>query len=197
MARGRVIVASGILLTLVSVGGAACGDGGSDEDGSAAPASTKGFKTLTRSALQPDDAVPAPTGAAVLTISGTGVKTNTPEGLAFDVAGLESLGMVQASIYEPFEKKRIQFSGVELERVLEMAGVTGTATLHMVALDDYQVDVTAAEVAAGGMLLATKADGEALAIAKGGPARLVFLDGTKSGADTRRWIWSVARIEVR
>jgi hypothetical protein len=119
-----------------------------------------------------------------------------PDSLAFDVAGLESLGMVEARLYEPFEKKRLVFSGVELERVLEQAGVPRAAKLHMVALDDYQVDFTAAEVAAGGMLLATREGGQALPVEKGGPSRLVFLDGTKSGADDRRWIWSVARIEV-
>jgi len=176
------------LLTL-----AACGDP------SAAPrsAAATGFATVTKASLAPGTTVPAPVGQPILTVTGGSAHANSADGLALDMATLERLRVVSATVFEPYEKKHLNFSGVEMADVLRLAGVPKTASVHLTALDDYQVDLTAAELAAGGLMLATRLDGQAIPVASGGPTRLVFLDGTAAGKDGRQWIWSVARIAAK
>jgi hypothetical protein len=154
------------------------------------------FTTISAPTLKAGDAIPAPVGKVIVTVTGEGLRSNSADGVAFDLASLESLGLVEAVIHEPFEKKDFKFTGVELRRVLAAAGA-GDAAVHTVALDDYQADFTAADIAAGGILLATQADGSHIGIDEGGPARLVFLPSSETGRDGRQWIWSVARIDVQ
>jgi hypothetical protein len=80
-----------------------------------------------------------------------------------------------------------------------VAGVGPDAThAHVVALDDYAVDLSLADVRAGGIILATRAgDGSAIPIDKGGPTRIVFMDGVKAGANADQWVWSVKTIDVQ
>ena len=62
----------------------------------------------------------------------------------------------------------------------------GATTIHVTALDDYQIDLPLAAVDAGGIFLATKrGDGEAIPIEEGGPTRIVYLGGAAAGASAR------------
>ena len=166
----------------------ACGSGQATSKAGA------GFERVTSATLTPGDTLPSVTGTPALTVE----PLNGPaSSVAFDLTSLERLGLVRATIYEPFEKKQLNFSGVELADVLTMAHVPTTAGVHLTALDDYQADLTAADIAAGGLMLATRLDGQPIPVASGGPTRLVFTEGTKAGLEERQWIWSVNRIEVK
>jgi hypothetical protein len=191
--RGRRTLAqlacTGLALTAI----AACGGGGSGEE--TAADSTARFRTVAKASISSGVAVPAPQGKPVLTVKGPGVTANAPAGLSFDLATIERLGLVELNIYEPFDKKRMSFTGVELGHVAEVAGLPKTAGLHLVALDDYQVDFSPEQLRARGALLATRMDGKPIPIAKGGPIRVVFADDSKLGKDTNLWIWSVVTIE--
>jgi hypothetical protein len=125
--------------------------------------------------------------------------TNQGSALLLDQRTLESLGVVQAEMYEPWTKKNTTFRGVWLKNLVAVAGVpTGASWLHIVALDDYAVDLALSDVRAGGVLLATRMqDGSAIPIDQGGPVRVVFLDGVKAGANPDQWIWSIKEITVR
>lgn len=184
MGAGLLVVACALV---------ACGGGAS----TTAAAGASGFKTVAAASLKVGQAVPAPATAPIVTVIGGTAPANTDGGVAFDLASLERLGLVSATVFEPYEKKHLNFSGVTLAAVLNVAGVPSTANVHLTALDDYQVDLTAQEIAAGGVMLATQLDGHPIAVASGGPTRLVFLDGTASGKDGRQWIWSISRIDVK
>ena len=181
-----VSLALRVALIVFAVGAlSACGDRSADSE-----TRQYKFEPVSAASLEVGDVVPAPTGVAVLTV-GDGLSG----GVVFDLATLERAGMVAGELFEPFEKKRVTFTGVELKHVLAVAGVPAGTDLHLVALDEYAVDLTAADVEAGGILLATSVDGKPIPIANGGPIRVVFLDDVELGKTTDLWIWSLARIE--
>ncbi len=147
----------------------------------------------------PDERLPAPVGEPVLTITGRVERTNVERTVRLDEDGLDSLGRVRVELYEPWVKQRMSFQGVWLADVLGATGIDdAAASLHLTALDNYQVDIPITDVRAGGVLLATRTgDGGAIPIAEGGPIRIVFADGVASGANANQWIWSVTTIDVR
>jgi hypothetical protein len=150
---------------------------------------------LSPATLKPGDAVPSPAGKPVFTITGK----IAVESLAFDLATVERIATYEVRLYEPWTKQNMTFRGVWLQDLLAVAGAEPDATrVHFVALDDYTVDLTMADIRAGGIMLATRAgDGSALPVDKGGPTRIVFLNGVKSGANADQWIWSIKAIDVQ
>jgi hypothetical protein len=193
---GRVAVASAVLALA-----AACG--GTSPGGSVAPAerAAQDRETATRiegATLRPGQPVPRPKDP-VLTVTGKISETNDGDALALGTDTLDRLGVLEVRLYEPWAKKRMSFRGVWLADLLEVAGAAPSARgVHMTALDDYEVDLTAEEIGAGGIFVATKAgDGSAIPVDEGGPTRIVFVDGVKAGKNSARWIWSLRDIDVR
>ena len=138
-------------------------------------------------------ALAAATGTPVLDI----VPKPGADAVAVDFATLDALAGKTYTVTEPFEKKQITFKGVDLWQVLRSAGVPASATsVHIVALDDYGVDLSVADLRAGGVILATQADGQPIPLDHGGPTRVVFLEGVDAGANPDQWIWSLAHITV-
>jgi hypothetical protein len=181
----RVAGAAAALLVVL----AGCGNGGDDTRPDAAPS---GFTTVTGASLTPGDDIPAPADDAVLTVD-----DGTHEAV-FDLATLERAGLVEAELFEPFDKARMTFRGVELAELLAVAGIPAGTDIHLTALDDYVTDLTAEQIEAGGILVASrKGDGSPIAIEEGGPIRLVFLDGVDAGVNDNQWIWSISRIDAR
>jgi hypothetical protein len=156
-------------------------------------------RAVSPATLKPGDAVPLPAGKPVFTMTGKITAENQAGGLAFDLPTVERFALYEVSLYEPWTKQNMSFRGVWLQDLLAAARVEGDATrLHIVALDDYTVDLTMDEVRAGGIMLATRAgDGSALPVDKGGPTRIVFLNGVKAGANADQWIWSIKVIDVQ
>jgi hypothetical protein len=196
---------------------AGCGDNGTGDgtDGATvAPPSATGSGTaavtpsaaatipavqLSPAALLPGQAVPIPAVTPVLTLAGRIGRTNAGTALALDVPTIDDVGLHQVSLYEPWLKKTMSFRGVWLADLLDVAGVRdGAGSVHVTALDDYQVDLTMAEIRASGVFLATQTgDGAPIPVADGGPTRIVFVGGVPSGESADRWIWSLETIEVR
>jgi hypothetical protein len=147
----------------------------------------------------PAERLPAPAGEPVLTITGRVERTNVERTVRLDEDGLDALGRIRIELNEPWVKQRMSFQGVWLADLLAAAGVDdGANSLHLTALDNYQVDIPITDVRAGGVLLAIRTgDGGAIPIAEGGPIRVVFADGVESGANANQWIWSVTTIDVR
>jgi hypothetical protein len=121
------------------------------------------------------------------------------EALHLDVDTIDAVGLRQVSLYEPWVKKTTSFQGVWLADLLKVAGVPpSAAVVHLTALDDYKVDLTMADVAAGGIFLATKTgDGRSIPISDGGPTRIVFVGDVPSGRSADQWIWSLQTLDVQ
>jgi hypothetical protein len=198
IARGR----GRLTLALTAVAIVALTGSCSAEPASVEPApapSSQPDAVIAPAAMQSGEAVPAPLGDPVLTITGKIATTNSGNSLRFDAATLDRLGLLQVTVDEPWVKQKLKFQGPWLADVLKMAKVDPAArTLHVTALDDYQIDVALADVQAGGILLATKkGDGQPIPVEEGGPTRIVYLGGNLAGASADQWIWSLASIDVR
>jgi DMSO/TMAO reductase YedYZ molybdopterin-dependent catalytic subunit len=143
--------------------------------------------------------IPEPKGASLLTISGKIGAGNKGDAMVLDEDAVAGLAKLDLTFNDPFQKKTLTLKGVWMADLLAAAEVTDAAqSVHMTALDDYVIDFTMAEVRAGGMFLAVAdQNGDRLSLENGGPSRIVFVDGTPAGANSDKWIWSLATIEVK
>ena len=169
---------------------------------SQAATSTPIYQTVSPATLNAGSAVPAPSGPVVLTIDGKISQTNSGKALKFDMATLESLGVVQYKVDDPFAKKTVLYAGVLMSQLLKVAGAAPDATtLTLKALDDYSTDMKISDTARWPILLATRADGAYMPIAKSGPLVTVFPFNNFPEIDhltyDAQWLWSLAAITVK
>ena len=179
-----------ILGTMLALIIAACG-------GTADP----GYQIVAPASIGPTEAIPAPSGEEVLVISGLVAAKNDGDALSFDIATLERLGLVEYSVQDPWLKDTFIYTGVLMSDLLKYAGTFHTAqSVHIVALDDYQVDIPIAEFNKWPILLATRANGEYLTVDNYGPTKIIYPYGSHSidqFSHNDLWIWSLQSIEVR
>lgn len=167
---------------------------------SVAPAAAAPYARVSEATLAADAAIPVPDDA-ILTISGASA-TNKGGRLELDVPTIEQFGLVRYRERDPWLETDIDFTGVLVADLLDRIGAPPTATtLHIVALDDYQVDLAIADVRRWPVLLATQSDGKPMSIVDKGPTRIVFPHTAFKDIDTLKykdlWIWQLKTIEVR
>jgi hypothetical protein len=191
----RLAVAAALLGLAAACGGSAPADGPAGTD--RRPVAAAG-EIIRPASLKPGQPIPQPTRKPVLSLTGKISAANRGDALVLDQRTLDQLGSVQLRLYDPWAKKVVQYRGVWLQDLLAVAGAGADSTgVHITALDDYQVDLTIADIRAGGIMLATQAgDGSVMPVDKGGPTRIVFMDGVKAGANPDQWIWSLETIDV-
>ena len=184
--------------TAALAGLTACGSPAVAPKAAPAPSVTAAGAIITPATLRPGQHVPNPHDKPVLLMSGKIAEHNQGRKLAWDQDTLHQLGLTRVSLYEPWTKKTLDFQGVWLADLLKVAGVPADArAVHMTALDDYQINLTMAEIKAGGIMLATKTGaGQPIAVKDGGPTRIVFANGVPSGKNPDQWIWSLKTLDV-
>jgi hypothetical protein len=164
------------------------------------------YKTVSEGTLKPGSPVPTPKGDPVLKIEGKISNTNSGTTLELDMATLESIGVVEYSVDDPFAekgaKKNILYSGVLLSQLLKVAGAAPDATtLKLWALDDYSTDMKISTASKWPVLIATRADGVYMPIDKKGPliSVLPFNDFPEIDHLTydSQWLWALAKITVK
>ncbi|MEX0800393.1 MAG: molybdopterin-dependent oxidoreductase [Dehalococcoidia bacterium] len=150
--------------------------------------------------MKPGNEIPAPTGDPVVTLSGE-VTPNVGDSLEFDRETIESIGLIEYTVDDPWENASVTYTGVLLSDLLEVAGAPSSASaIHLVALDDYAADISLADVERLPIMLATRSDGEYMEVVDGGPTRIVYpyhaYPDLEDAATNDLWVWSIARIEV-
>lgn len=139
-----------------------------------------------------DDGVPAPAGEVVLTLE------TDDATVEWDLATLEELPLHELELFEPFVEEDLRFTGPLWIDVLRASGVEleeGRA-VELVALDEYVSVVPADLDALEGVMLATREEGEAIPLERGGPIRLVYPPDNETGKNLNAWIWSIVSGEV-
>lgn len=169
--RGRERSLAVLVAALVAVGAAGC-------------SGTSGTAAVSSDVVS---APPAPVGEVVLRVHGPAGET------AWDLAALEALPQRGVTTWEPFLATETSFTGPSLVEVLAASGIDD-GEIMVGALDDYIVDLEVEDLRDDDVVLATLHAGAAMAIADGGPIRVVFGPDSRVGANEDLWIWSVSWI---
>jgi hypothetical protein len=145
----------------------------------------------TKGTLSQRSEIPPPAGKPVLTLKGAVSKING-SALALDLATIEEMPTVTATVDEPFLDEKVTFSGVLLEDFMEIVGANPRSEkIAMSALDDYQVELPLSDLNPARVLIATRQEDDRIKIREGGPTRIVFLDQDRLGSNADMWIWSL------
>ncbi len=143
--------------------------------------------------------LPAPTQAAILTVTGKIAHRNKGNAAVFDAAMIDKLPTHEFKTWTPWFKDPVTFRGPLLQTVLDAVGAQGQ-TLQMVALNDYAVNVPESDARKFGPLLATHINGKVLGVRDKGPLFLIYPFDAKP--ETRadlyygRSIWQLTRMSV-
>jgi len=191
----RRVLAAVLLLAATVTGTAACS--GSPTTVRPSAQATPLYTEVTKPSIGPSSPVPPPTGPVVLTLSHVD-HPNVGTTLQFDLETLDKLGTVKYTAYDrQAEGRNVSFTGPLLGTLLKVAGVH-QAVLHFGAINDYTVDIPVSDTKYAPML-ATRADGERMTVARYGPVRVVYpttgvhLDPTLYDS---RWIWQLTTIDA-
>lgn len=163
----------------------------------------RAYAEIAPAGINVGDQIPLPTGDVILSVFGKVSQSNDGERLSFDIATLEQLGLVEYTIEDPWQNhEEVTYTGVLMSDLLEYAGVSDTATnVHMVALDEYAVDISIADVKKWPVLLATRTNNEYMDIENSGPTRIVFPFHANKEIDEDTYkvlmIWNLRDIEIQ
>ncbi len=169
--------------------------------GSSAPTTKTVYTEVTKGTLKAGDKIPAPTGDVILTVTGKIGTTNSNGAIKMDLATIESVGLVDYKVLDPFQKKDTVFRGPLMGNLLDLWQVAKDATkLHVVALNDYVVDVPMSEVRKYPVVFALQQDGQYMPVSTRGPAMLVFPYNDFQFDQTvfnDYWAWQIKTIDVQ
>jgi hypothetical protein len=181
--------------SLVALG---CGTGATSSSAASSPPPVSEWKDVSAGTIRAGDPIPAPEDEPILSINGLISRTNRSDELAVDLTTLEEMPLIQFEVFEPFVEKNMTFEGVPIADLMEIVGADSEASeLHVTALDDYEFTIPLEEIRGTKVLLATKAEGEHMTVADGGPTRIIFPADSQFGQNPDAWVWSVETIVVR
>ena len=141
-----------------------------------------------------------PTQPVILTVTGKITHRNRGEAAVFDAAMIDKLPTHEFRTWSPWFREPVTFRGPLLQTVLDAVGSQGEM-LHLVALNDYAVNVPVSDARKFGPLLATHIDGKVLGVRDKGPLFLIYPFDAKP--ETRadqyygRSIWQITRFTVQ
>jgi len=145
-------------------------------------------------------ALAAPAGRVILTISGRITRRNSEETAQFDIPMLEALGTQSFTTTTPWYNGPVTFEGVPMARLLREVGASGT-TLTAQALNDYSTDIPIADFEKYPVLLALKRDGAYMPVRDKGPLFIVYPydsdPALKHQQFYSRSAWQVARMIIK
>lgn len=189
MLKSRTVrAAASLALCALVLGLAAC----SSSESSTSTTEKPGKATTTSNpygagAVDP----PGPTDV-VLFVTGPG---GTKE---FTMDQLTALGTKELTIYEPFVKRNIAFTGVPMAAIFGTVGIEGDVRLNTEALNEYIYDKsTAADFVGSDGLIAVAQEGKPVPVDQGGPIRIIFPNGSKLSKNLDAWNWSLEKISVK
>lgn len=164
------------------------------------PAFDSVYTRLETAILKAGSKIPAPKEEPILTVSGKIGTANDEQTIIMDIPTIESVGLVEYTVTDPFEKEEHTFTGVLMKDLLELWQVPPEASvLDILALNDFQVDVPIELVRNYPVIFALQQDGEYMTPDYRGPAMLVLpYDHYKFdlGADAY-WAWQIKSITVK
>ncbi len=117
--------------------------------------------------------------------------------VSFTNSKLGTLKSSVISVYEPFLKKRQNFTVIPMKTFFDLVGISGTDKVRTTALNDYIFTETAANFIAANGFIAIKRNGADISYDQGGPVRIIFADKSKWAKNLDAWNWSLASLSVK
>lgn len=158
------------------------------------------YTVISQPTLAAGDPIPLPAEEVTFTITGKIGTSNDGEQIIMDVPTVESLGLVNYTVQDPFKDESVTYTGVLMSDLLALWQIEDDATqLSLTALNDYQVDVPLNLLQDYPVVFALKADGSYMPIAERGPAMLVFPYDHfefEQPLTNSYWIWQIASLNV-
>lgn len=144
--------------------------------------------------------LPAPTGKAVLEISGRIVRANADGKAVFDWTMLDRMATETLETGTPWTDGTQLFEGIALGRLLAAVGAEGSV-LRAAALNDYVATMPIAETVAAGAFLAVRRNGRPMPVRERGPLWIVFPYDKEARLSLdpylNRSVWQLKALEVR
>jgi len=194
ISKSLSVMAFAAILT-VSVAGCSSNSSGSGAaSNSSAPATASSTASPSPSSTNPYGVAtvdpPGPNEPVLVLSGGSAGKVS----LTYDE--LAKLPTRTITISEPFVKEQQTFTGVAMSDLFVMAGITDSASVDTLALNDYHYINTAKTFTASDGLLAIERNGQPIPYDAGGPVRLVYPDGSPLASVLDAWNWSLSSISV-
>jgi hypothetical protein len=117
-----------------------------------------------------------------------------PREVEFSLNDLRTLSTVTVTIREPFVQEEHTYTGVLVDELFDLVGLSGNSLVDTIALNDYRYSDTAQALVDAGAVLAYLEDGEPIAMDRGGPVRLVFAESSPYFTQLEAWNWSLRYI---
>lgn len=189
MLKSRTVrAAASVALCALVLGLAAC----SSSESSSSTTEKSGKATTTSNPYGAGVVDPPGPTDVVLFVTGPG---GTKE---FTMDQLAALGTKDVTIFEPFVKRKIAFTGVPMAAIFATVGIEGDVRLNTEALNEYIYDKsTAADFVESDGLIAVAQEGQPVPVDQGGPIRIIFPDGTKLSKNLDAWNWSLEKLSVK
>lgn len=144
--------------------------------------------------------LPLPVGRPILTIQGKIGAVNHDGTARFDLAMLESLGMMTIETRTPWFDGPVKFEGVPLSRLMSTVEASGK-TIVAVALNDYSSEIPIADIARYNVILALKRNGEYMPVRDKGPLFIIYPYDSdpelRSQTYYGRSVWQIAKLIVK
>ena len=155
--------------------------------------------TAVSCGVQAIEALPAPQGRTILSVSGLISNFNNEGAAEFDRAMLEAMGMEDFETTTPWYEGRVRFEGIRMTKLMASVGATGR-NVTAVALNNYSTDIPIADFERYGTLLALKRNGAYMPVRDKGPLFIVYpydsAPELKSPQFYTRSAWQVAKLIV-
>jgi hypothetical protein len=149
----------------------------------------------------PADALEAPTGKVLLTVTGQIAERNSAEGAQFDAAMLEKLPQASFSTRTPWFPEPRKFTGVRLRDLLAALGAGHRTSVSAEAINDYRATIPAEDWTEHDLLVAWRLDDVPMAVRDMGPLLIIYpFDAEprlRSAVRYSRAVWQLRRIDVR
>lgn len=146
-------------------------------------------------------ALEAPTGKVLLTVTGQIAERNSPEGAQFDFAMLEKLPQASFRTRTPWFPEPRKFTGVRLRDLLAALGAVQRGNISAEAINDYRAIIPAEDWADHDLLVAWRLDDEPMAVRDKGPLLIIYpFDAEprlRNAVRYNRAVWQLRRIDVR
>ena len=159
-----------------------------------ASAASGGLVTFNAAALD------RPAGPVILTVSGVLNNHNDANTAAFDLALFERLPQHSFSTRTPWYPQPRKFNGVLFGELLNVLDSQANS-VRAVALNDYRVDIPAADLIRHGAMIASQLDDKPIAVRDKGPLLIIYPFDARPELRTAvhysRAIWQLRGLELR